>query len=107
MTHRGRVIRFPKSTTAPPGEASLVPVRRCDQAEAVVVRSLFESEGIPALLRSHLAQSVHPFSVGDQGEVVILVPAAEALRSRLLLGRTVRRVRLDHRRGPRLAREGR
>jgi len=60
-------------------------VRRCDQAEAIVVRSLFESEGIPALLQSRLAHSVHPFSVGDQGEVVILVPASEAARSRHLL----------------------
>jgi len=45
------------------------------------VRSLFESEGIPTLLRSRLAHSVHPFSIGDQGEVVILVPAHEAARN--------------------------
>ena len=64
-------------------------VRRCDQAEAVVVRSLFESEGIPTLLRSRLAHSVHPFSIGDQGEVVILVPAHEAARGRRLLMRIV------------------
>ena len=66
-------------------------VRRCDQAEAVVVRSLLESEGIPTLLRSRLAYSVYPFSVGDQGAVVILVPAGESARSRRLLTRLVRR----------------
>ena len=62
-------------------------MHRCDQAEAAVVRSLFESEGIPTLLRSRLAHSVHPFSIGAQGEVVILVPASEATRSRVLLAR--------------------
>ena len=46
----------------------LVEVHRCDQAEAVVVKSLFESQEIPTLLRSRLAHSVHPFSVGAQGE---------------------------------------
>jgi hypothetical protein len=67
-----------------------VEVRRCDQAEAVVVRSLFESEGIPTLLQSCLAHSVYPFSVGDQGAVVVLVPAGEAARGRRLLMRLVR-----------------
>lgn len=62
-------------------------VRRCDQAEAVVVRSLLESEGVPTLLRSRLAHSVHPFTVGAQGEAVILVPASEAERARALLTR--------------------
>ena len=51
------------------------------------MQGLFESEGIPALLRSRLAHSVHPFTVGAQGEVVILVPAGAARRSRRLLVR--------------------
>ncbi len=63
----------------------LAEIHRCDQAEAVVVKSLFESEGIPTLLRSHLVASVHPFSVGDQGEVVVLVPKSEVGRCRVLL----------------------
>ncbi len=87
MTRRGKVIRFPTRPPEPHDSRSLVAVHRCDRAEAVVVKSLFESEGIPTLLRSHLAHSVHPFSVGDQGEVVILVPEAEAPRSRRLLTR--------------------
>ena len=85
MTRRGKVIRFPTRPTEPRDARSLVAVHRCDRAEAEVVKSLFESEGIPTLLRSHLAHSVHPFSVGDQGGVVILVPAADAPRSRRLL----------------------
>ncbi len=89
MPPRGKVIPFPKRPDIPRDERGLVEVRRCDQAEAIVVRSLFESEGIPTLLRSRLAHSVHPFSVGDQGEVVVLVPASEAARSRRLLTRIV------------------
>lgn len=96
MPRRGKVIRFPGAPPAPPrppvralraDEPGLVEVYRCAQAEALVVKSLFESEGIPTLLRARLAQSVYPFTVGDQGEVVILVPEAEATRSRLLLAR--------------------
>ena len=52
-----------------------------------MVKSLLESESIPTLLRSRLAHSVHPFTVGDQGEVVILVPEAAALQARRLLAR--------------------
>ncbi len=95
MARRGKVIRFPKTPAEPRQERGLVEVHRCDQAEALVVRSLFESEGIPALLRSCLAQSVHPFSVGAQGEVVILVPESEAQRSRRLLARIASGPRRD------------
>ena len=88
MAKRAKVIRFPKSPPEPK-ERDLVEVRRCrDQAEALVVKSLFESEEIPCLLRSRLAHSVHPFTVGDQGEVVVLVPAEEAPRAHVLLART-------------------
>lgn len=89
---KGQLIPFRRRRPGPPpppprDESSLVEVYRCHQAEAVVVKSLFESEGIPTLLRSQLAHSVHPFSVGDQGEVVILVPPSAAEQSRLLLAR--------------------
>jgi hypothetical protein len=90
MPRRGKVIPFPTRATAarpPADERALTELHRCDQAEAVVVKSLLESEGIPALLRSRLALSVHPFSVGSQGEVVVLVPDSELARSRELLAR--------------------
>jgi Putative prokaryotic signal transducing protein len=102
MRRRGKVIPFPGRGIQPsrvtraghePGtsaEPGLVVVYRCDQAEAVVVKSLLESEGIPTFFRSRLIHSVHPFSVGSQGEVTILVPEAEAVRSRRLLARLVR-----------------
>jgi hypothetical protein len=88
MPRRGRVIPFPKASP-PATEPRLVEVHRCDQPEALVVKSLFESEDIPAVLRSRLAHSVHPFTIGTQGEIVILVPAREAPRAARLLVRLV------------------
>jgi putative signal transducing protein len=105
MSRRGKVIPFPgregddrrgagkADEPVPAGQPQFVAVYRCSEAEAVVVKSLFESEGIPTLFRSRLIHSVHPFSVGDQGVVEILVPEAEAVRSRRLLARLVRRRR--------------
>ena len=92
MRRRGKVIRFPggrPATPEPPAvdERALVEVHRCDHQEALVVKSLLESEGIPVLLRSRIAHSVHPFTVGAQGEAIVLVPASDAARSRLLLAR--------------------
>jgi len=90
MARRDNVIRFPTKLTAQPApsdERGLVEVHRCAQAEAFVVKGLFESEGIPTVLRSRIALSVHPFTVGAQGEVRILVPDVEAARSRRLLAR--------------------
>ena len=87
MPRRGRVIPFPGPRRDPEREDGLTEVYRCDAAEAVVVKALFESEGIPALLRSRLAHSVHPFTVGAQGEVVLMVPDREAARATLLLHR--------------------
>jgi hypothetical protein len=49
---------------------------------------LLDSEGIPTLLRSRLAHSVHPFTVGAQGEVVVLVPPSEVERGRRLLAKS-------------------
>jgi len=98
---RAKIIQFPTRPAArgggpppgrPPGASvpagTLVEARRCrDQAEALVVRGLLESEGIRVVLQSRLAQSVYPFSVGDQAEVVLLVAAADLPRARTVLGR--------------------
>jgi len=87
---RAKIIRFPTRPAAPTGAPaeSLVEARRCrDQAEALVVRGLLESEGIHVVLQSRLAQSVYPFSVGDQAEVLLLVAAADLPRARVVLAR--------------------
>jgi Putative prokaryotic signal transducing protein len=89
MPRRGRVIPFPESRRPTADTDALVEIHRCDQAEAMVVKSLLESEGIPTLLRSRLVSSVHPFTVGSQGEVVILVTAREAARAARRLVRLV------------------
>ena len=89
MARRAQIIRFPKTPPPSPATASpFVEVRRCrHQAEALVVRALLESEAIPVVMRSNLAQSVHPFSVGDQAEVILLVHDTDATRARLIVGR--------------------
>jgi hypothetical protein len=97
---RAKIIRFPTRPASrggalaggPSAESvpagTLVEARRCrDQAEALVVRGLLESEGIRVVLQSRLAQSVYPFSVGDQAEVVLLVVAADLPRARVVLAR--------------------
>ena len=91
MARRGKIIPFPRRPAEPPpptGGRGFVEIHRCDQAEAVVVKSLLDSEGIPTLLRSRLAHSVHPFTVGAQGEVVVLVPPSEVERGRRLLAKS-------------------
>jgi hypothetical protein len=86
----GQVIPFPKPPRREPhDESALVEVHRCDQREALVVKGLLESEGIPVLLRARIAQSVYPFTVGSQGEVRLLVPRAAADRSRRLLAQSL------------------
>jgi putative signal transducing protein len=98
-TSRGHVIPFPmrqrQVETGTTDGRALVEIYRCDQAEAVVVRGLLESEDIPTVVRSHVSHSVHPFTVGDQGQVAIFVPEVEEARSRRLLdrGATRRRAR--------------
>ena len=84
---RGQVIPFPVRRREAPTTDGLTEVHRCDHAEAMVVKSLLTSEGIPTLLRSRITHSVHPFTVGAQGEVVILVPPPHAEHAAVLLRR--------------------
>jgi hypothetical protein len=90
MPRQAKIIPFPRphAAAAATTEAAFVEVRRCrNQGEALVVRGLLESRGIRVLLRSNLAHSVYPFSVGDQGEVVLLTPPHDAPRARAILAR--------------------
>jgi len=84
----GKVIPFPSRAPEPEDERGFEELARVrDQAEALVVRGLLESEGIHVVLQSRLAQSVYPFSVGDQAEVLLLVAAADLPRARVVLAR--------------------
>jgi hypothetical protein len=85
---RAKIIRLPVPPASEAAPNRLMEARRCrDQAEALVVRGLLESEGIRVVLRNGLAPSVYPFSVGDQAEVVLLVAAADLRRARAVLAR--------------------
>ena len=82
----GRVIPFPSRAPEPGDELGFEELTRVrDQAEALVVRGLLEAHGIEVLLRTHVAPSVHPFSVGDQGAVQVLVRREALAASRRLL----------------------
>ena len=90
VSRRGKVIPLPfaREAAPAPAERGLAAVRRCrDQAEALVVRSVLDSEGISSVLHGHLVSSLHPFSVGEQGAVTVLVHEFDALRARALLTR--------------------
>lgn len=84
----GRVIPFRRPAPEPSDDGAFAEVTRArDQAEALVVRALLESHGIRVALRTRLAPSVHPFTVGDQAEVQVLVPRRQVVESRLVLAR--------------------
>ena len=85
----GKVIPFPSRAPEPEDESGFEELARVrDQAEALVLRGLLESHGIEVLLRSHVAPSVYPFSVGDQGAVQVLVRREALAASRRLLAGT-------------------
>ncbi len=87
MRRRARIIPLRPGRRLSGTGPGLVEVYRCTRAEAVVVASLLESEGIPTVQRSRVTHSVYPFTVGDQGAVVILVPAADSAQARRRLVR--------------------
>ncbi len=47
--------------------------RAAGEIEAQVIKSLLESYGIPCLLKSEAAHSVHTFAVDGMGEVRVMV----------------------------------
>jgi hypothetical protein len=84
----GRVIPFRRPAGEPEERRDFEEIWRArDQSEALVIQSLLEAHGIRALLKTRVAPSVHPFTVGEQGEVRILVPRDAVADGRRLLGR--------------------
>ena len=85
---RGRVIPFRRPARAPGDDSAYAELTRArDQSEALVIQSLLEAHGIQVLLQTHVAPSVHPFTVGRQAEVRILVPRPALADGRRLLAR--------------------
>ena len=55
------------------------------EMEAQVIKGLLESYGIPSLLKSHAAPSVHMFTVDGMGEVKIMVMPSMVKRAKELI----------------------
>jgi len=57
------------------------------EAEAQIIKGLLESRGIPCLMKSNAAPSVHVFAVDGMGEVKIMVWKELAEEARGLIER--------------------
>jgi len=60
--------------------------RAAGEAEAQIIKGLLESRGIPCLLKSNAAPSVHMFAVDGMGEVKVMVWKEVAEKARELIG---------------------
>ena len=59
--------------------------RAASEAEARIIKSFLESNGIPCLMKANAAPSVHAFAVDGMGEVSILVWEDAASKARELI----------------------
>ena len=59
--------------------------KSASEMEAQVIRGLLESYGIPCLLKSNAAPSVHVFTVDGMGEVRVMVQDSMLARARELI----------------------
>ena len=59
--------------------------RAAGEAEAQIIKGLLESHGIPCLLKSQAAPSVHMFAVDGMGEVKVMVWEEASERARELI----------------------
>ncbi len=59
--------------------------RAVSEAEARIIKSFLESNGIPCLLRANAAPSVHAFAIDGMGEVAVLVWEDTAEKARELI----------------------
>jgi len=60
--------------------------RAVGEAEALIIKSLLESNGIHCLLKSNAAPSVHVFTVDGMGEVMVMVGEPRAEEAKKLIG---------------------
>ena len=59
--------------------------RAAGEMEAQVIKGLLESYGIPCLMKSSAAPSVHTFAVDGMGEVRIMVLESMAEKAKILV----------------------
>jgi hypothetical protein len=60
--------------------------RAMGEAEALIIKSLLESNGILCLIKSHAAPSVHVFTADGMGEFRVMVGEAKAEEAKGLIG---------------------
>jgi hypothetical protein len=61
--------------------------RAAGEAEALIIKGLLETYGIPCVLKSSAAPSVHVFTVDGMGEVKVMVSDSMAEEARRLIVR--------------------
>jgi hypothetical protein len=61
--------------------------RAAGEAEALIIKGLLEANGIPCVLKSSAAPSVHVFTVDGMGEVKVMVSDSVAEEARRLIVR--------------------
>ena len=68
------------------GEKLVEVYRASGELEANLIKGLLESNGIPCILKSDAAFSVHAFTVDGMGEVKIAVLESMAEEARRIIG---------------------
>jgi len=68
------------------GEELVEVYNAAGEVEAQIIKGLLESNGIPCLLKSLAAPSVHVFAVSGMGEVKVMVWESTAEKARRLIG---------------------
>ena len=67
------------------GEGLVEVYKAAGEAEAQIIKGLLESNGIPCLLKSLAAPSVHVFTVDGMGEVKVMVRESTAGEAKSLI----------------------
>jgi hypothetical protein len=68
------------------GEKLVDVFRASGEMEAHVIKGLLESNGIPCILKSDAATSVHAFTVDGMGEVKVAVLESRAEDAKRIIG---------------------
>ncbi len=61
--------------------------RAAGEAEAQIIKGLLETNGVPCILKSNAAPSVHVFAVDGMGEVKVMVRETMVDKARSLITR--------------------
>ncbi len=68
------------------GEKLVDVYRASGEMEAHVIKGLLESNGIPCILKSDAASSVHAFTIDGMGEVAVAVLESRAEEAMRIIG---------------------